>query len=113
MVKYRVCIFRRRFVEVSKMTENQHRFKQLYIDNVLDGTGEMSEELLKLFDEVLAEFDDDPEKMSTFIQSIIDEHTPPEPNELEKLKQENAELRQRQEMSEEALLQLSDMILSR
>ncbi|OJG35829.1 hypothetical protein RV01_GL001864 [Enterococcus dispar] len=73
----------------------------------------MGNELLKLFDEVLAEFNDNSDDMSTFIQSIIDEHTPPEPNELEKLKQENAELRQRQEMSEEALLQLSDMILSK
>lgn len=95
------------------MTDNQKKFKEQYIAEILDGTGEMGEELLKLFDEVLAEFNDDPEKMSIFIQSLIDEHTPPEPNELEKLKQENAELRQRQEMSEEALLQLSDMILSR
>lgn len=95
------------------MTDNQKKFKEQYIAEILDGTGEMGEELLKLFDEVLAEFNDDPEKMSVFIQSLIDEHTPPEPNELEKLKQENAELRQRQEMSEEALLQLSDMILSR
>lgn len=95
------------------MTENQKKFKEQYIAEILDGTGEMGEELLKLFDEVLAEFNDDPEKMSAFIQTIIDERTPPEPNELEKLKQENAELRQRQEMSEEALLQLSDMILSR
>ncbi|MGV3084621.1 hypothetical protein [Enterococcus dispar] len=95
------------------MTENQKKFKAQYIAEILDGTGEMGEELLKLFDAVLAEFDDDPEEMSAFIQSIIDEHIPPEPNELEQLKQENAELRQRQEMSEEALLQLSDMILSR
>lgn len=95
------------------MTENQKKFIEQYIADIFDGTGEMGEELLKLFDEVLAEFNDDPEKMSAFIQAIIDERTPPEPNELEKLKQENAELRQRQEMSEEALLQLSDMILSR
>ncbi|MBO0449363.1 hypothetical protein JZO76_07395 [Enterococcus sp. MJM12] len=95
------------------MTENQKKFKEQYIAEILDGPGEMGEELLKLFDVVLAEFNDDPEKMSAFIQSIIDEHTPPEPSELEQLKQENAELRQRQEMSEEALLQLSDMILSR
>lgn len=98
---------------MTDMTDNQERFKEQYIADIFEGTGEMDEELLKLFDVVLAEFDDDPEKMSTFIQSIIDEHTPPEPNELEKLKQENAELRQRQEMSEEALLQLSDMILSK
>ena len=95
------------------MTENQKKFKEQYIADILGGSGEMGEELLKLFDVVLAEFNDDPEKMSAFIQSIIDEHTPPEPSELEQLKQENAELRQRQEMSEEALLQLSDMILSK
>lgn len=95
------------------MTDNQKKFKALYIADILDGYGEMGEELLKLFDVVLVEFNDNPEKMSTFIQSIIDEHTPPEPSELEQLKQENAELRQRQEMSEEALLQLSDMILSK
>lgn len=95
------------------MTENQKKFKEQYIAEILDGSGEMGEELLKLFDVVLAEFNDDPEKMSAFIQSIIDEHTPPEPSELEQLKQENAELRQRQEMSEEALLMLSDMILTK
>lgn len=95
------------------MTENQVKFKELYVANVINGSGEMGEELLKLFDVVLAEFNDNSDDMSAFIQSIIDEHIPPEPNELEQLKQENAELRQRQEMSEEALLQLSDMILSR
>lgn len=95
------------------MTGSQQKFKELYINDILDGSGEMGKELLKLFDVVLAEFDDNPEKMSAFIQSIIDERTPPEPDELEQLKQENAELRQRQEMSEEALLMLSDMILSR
>lgn len=95
------------------MTENQERFKEQYIAEILDGSGEMGEELLKLFDVVLAEFNDNPEKMSAFIQSIVDEHTPPKPGELEQLKQENAELRQRQEMSEEALLMLSDMILTK
>lgn len=95
------------------MTDNQKKFKEQYIADVLDGSGEMGDELLELFDAVLAEFNDDPEEMSAFIQSIIDEHTPPEPDELEKLKQENEELRQRQQMSEEALLQLSDMILSK
>ena len=98
---------------MTDMTDNQQKFKELYINDIINGSGEMGEELLKLFDVVLAEFNDNPEKMSAFIQSIIDEHTPPEPNELEQLKQENAELRQRQEMSEEALLQLSDMILSK
>lgn len=34
------------------------------------------------------------------------------PSELEQLKQENEELRQRQDMSDEAVLELADMILS-
>ena len=93
------------------MTENQHRFKQLYIDNVLDGIGEMGEELLKLFDEVLAEFNDNPEKMSAFIQSIIDEHTPPELSEVELLEQENLKLRQRLEMTEGAVIELARMVI--
>lgn len=95
------------------MTENQVKFKDLYVTNVINGSGEMGKELLALFDVVLTELNGDPESMSAFIDSIIDEHTPIEPNELEQLKQENEELRQRQEMSEEALLQLSDMILSK
>lgn len=95
------------------MTENQVKFKELYVANVINGSGEMGEELLVLFDLVLAEFNGDPEEMSAFIDEILAEHTPTEPNELEQLRQENAELRQRQEMSEEAILQLSDMILSK
>lgn len=95
------------------MTDNQKKFKELYIAEVINSSSEMSNDLLKLFDAVLNEFDNNPLEMDGFIKSIIDEHTTPEPNELEQLKQENAELRQRQEMSEEALLQLSDMILSK
>lgn len=95
------------------MTDNQIKFRELYIKNILDGSGEMGKELLALFDVVLAEFNGDPETMSAFIDSIIDEYTPPEPDELEQLKQENAELRQRQEMSEEALLMLSDIVLTK
>ena len=51
-----------------------------------------------------------PEGWTTDLESV---QPPDKPSELEQLKQENAELRQRQEMSEEALLQLSDMILSK
>ena len=50
------------------------------------------------------------EGWTTDLESV---QPPDKPSELEQLKQENAELRQRQEMSEEALLQLSDMILSK
>lgn len=90
------------------------RFKELYVSTVIEQGLPMDAELLALFDELLVSaFNDDPEQMSAFIQSIIDEQTPPEPSELELLQQENKELKQRQELAEEALLDLSDMLLSR
>lgn len=96
------------------MAKIKEEFIRLYVDIVLQKNEPMSTRLLELFDQILTqEFDDNPELMSQFIQSIIDEQTPPEPSELELLQQENEELRQRQEMAEEALLMLSDMILSR
>ena len=96
------------------MTEQLQRFKELYISLVIEQGLAMDEEMLSLFDELLSgEFDDNQELMSQFIQSIIDEQTPPEPSELEQLQQENKELKQRQELAEEALLMLSDMLLSR
>lgn len=97
----------------SELTENQQKFKELYEQEIIISEGAMSEELLALFDVVLLELGSSPELMDTFIQSIIDEHTEQEPSELELLKQENAELKQRQELTEEALLTLSDMILTR
>ena len=96
------------------MTEQLQRFKELYTSLVLEQELPMNEEMLQLFDVLLQEqFDDNPELMSAFIQSIIDEQTPPEPSELELLQQENAELKQRQLMAEDALLALSDMLLNR
>lgn len=96
------------------MEEQLQRFKELYISLVIEQGLAMDDEMLTLFEELLAgEFDDNPELMSAFIQSIIDEQTPPEPSELELLQQENAELKKRQEMAEKALLSLSDMLLNR
>lgn len=88
-------------------------FKERYIEECIIN-GRMSKDLSSLF-EVIAheEFGDDPLKMDAFIQSIVDENTEIEPSEFDLLKQENEELKQRQEMTEEALLTLSDMLLSR
>lgn len=52
------------------MTENQILFKELYIRDVVENRGEMSSQLLSLFDVVLEELNDDPEKMDTFIEEI-------------------------------------------
>lgn len=90
------------------------KFKELYIKEIIEGEGAMSDELNALFDYILVnEFHDSSEAMSEFIQSIIDENTVQEPSELDLLRQENEELKQRQEMSEEAILTLSDMLLTR
>jgi len=94
--------------------DKKKRFKNLYISLVIEQGQAMSEELNELFEYLLLnEFNDNPEKMSDFIQSIVDENTEVEPSELEILRQENEELKQRQEMAEEAILSLSDMLLSR
>jgi len=92
---------------------NKERYKDLYVQLVIKENGSTTPEMDDLFVLILGEFDDDPEKMSKFIQSIIDENTEKEPSELDLLKQENNEMKQRQEMTEEALLALSDMLLSR
>ena len=52
------------------MTDNQKQFCQLYAKDVLIQKGEMSEELLALFEMVLKEFGDEPERMSLFIENI-------------------------------------------
>ena len=91
----------------------KEKYKELYIQHIIKEDGSTTEEMRELFTIVLEEFGDDPEKMSEFIQSIVDENTEKKPTELDLLKQENNELKQRQEMAEEALLTLSDMLLSR
>lgn len=71
---------------------NKEKFKELYIEDVIVSASSMGDELLELFDVVLAEFEDDPEKMSEFIQSIIDENTPHVPTETEILQNQVAQL---------------------
>lgn len=103
------------------MTEQLQRFKELYISLVIEQGLAMDDEMLNLFEELLAgEFDDNPELMSAFIQSIIDEQTPPEPSELELLQQENEELKTRiekmaaqQELTDGAVMDLATMLLTR
>ena len=90
------------------------KFKELYIEVVIHNGDQMTEEMKLLRETILSEeFGDDPEQMDAFIQSIVDENSESQPSELDLLKQENNELKQRQEITEEALLALSDMLLSR
>lgn len=91
----------------------KEKYKELYIKHVIKEKSSTTEEMDELFSIVLEEFDDDSEKMSEFIQSIVAENTERQPSELDLLRQENEELKQRQEMAEEALLTLSDMYFSR
>lgn len=91
----------------------KEKYKELYIKHVIKEKSSTTEQMDELFSIVLEEFDDDSEKMSEFIQSIVAENTESQPSELDLLRQENEELKQRQEMAEEALLTLSDMYFSR
>lgn len=89
-------------------------FKQKYIQKIITEQGAMDDELNDLFEFLLVnEFNNNPENMGDFIRSIVEDNTEKKPSELDLLKQENEELKQRQEMTEEALLVLSDMLLSR
>ena len=64
------------------------QFKELYVHDCINGDG-MSDELNQLFEKVLLEeFDDDHNLMDDLIQSIIDENTPKEPTETERLSDE-------------------------
>lgn len=91
----------------------KERYKELYIQHVIKETGPSTPEMSELFNVILEEFNDSEIKMDAFIESIIDENTVKELTEIDKLRQENEELKQRQEMAEEAILSLSDMLLSR
>lgn len=89
-------------------------FKQKYIQKIITEQGAMDDELNDLFEFLLVnEFNNNPENMGDFIRSIVEDNTEKKPSELDLLKQENKELKQRQETTEEALLALSDMLLSR
>lgn len=98
----------------------KEEFKQKYIEKVLNGSG-FDEELNQMFEAVLlGEMNDDPEKMSEFVQSIVDEYTPQEPSDLELLKAENQKLQaaiksmeEESEMMQTAFMEISDYIFSK
>ena len=96
------------------MDKKKERFSTLYKKIILEDKGYMNKELKELFEDILTnEFDNNPELMSGFIRSIVDENTEREPSDLDKLKLENELLRQEMAITQEALLEISDMILSR
>ncbi|WP_144772191.1 hypothetical protein [Enterococcus casseliflavus] len=91
----------------------REEFKKQYIEKVLNGSG-FDDELNHLFESILLnEMNDDPEEMSLFIQSIVDENRPKELTELELLKQENKQLQEESEMIQAAFMELSDYVFSK
>lgn len=91
----------------------REEFKQQYIEKVLNGSG-FDDDLNSLFENILLnEMNDDPEEMSLFIQSIVDEIRPKEPTELELLKLENKQLQEESEMIQTAFMELSDYVFSK
>ena len=88
-------------------------FKRQYIEKCINGDG-FDDELNRLFELILLEeMNDDAEKMSLFIQSIVDENRPKEPTELELLKLENKQLQEESEMIQTAFMELSDYVFSK
>lgn len=91
----------------------REEFKKQYIEKVLNGSG-FDDELNRLFESILLnEMNDNPEEMSLFIQSIVDENRPKELTELELLKQENKQLQEESEMIQAAFMELSDYVFSK
>lgn len=91
----------------------REEFNKQYIEKVLNGSG-FDDELNRLFESILLnEMNDDPEEMSLFIQSIVDENRPKELTELELLKQENKQLQEESEMIQTAFMELSDYVFSK
>ncbi|QQU16502.1 hypothetical protein I6I79_00460 [Enterococcus casseliflavus] len=91
----------------------REEFKKQYIEKVLNGPG-FDDDLNRLFESILLnEMNDDPEEMSLFIQSIVDENRPKELTELELLKQENKQLQEESEMIQAAFMELSDYVFSK
>jgi len=96
-------------------------FKQKYIQKIITEQGAMDDELNDLFEFLLVnEFNNNPENMGDFIQSIVDEYSPQEPSELELLKEENQKLQtaiksmeEESEMIQTAFMELSDYVFSK
>lgn len=87
------------------------RFKELYVRDCINGDG-MSAELNQLFEKILLEeFNDDHTKMDELIQSIIDENTPKEPDEIDKLKVENKRLNDELTSTQMALTDVYEILL--
>lgn len=90
------------------MTDLQKKFIEAY--NAADQT--ITGQAAELFQELLAkEFDDDPDKMSAFMESLQDPDAGI--NIIEKLQLENEQLKQSVKLNEATILELADMILSR
>ena len=87
------------------------QFKELYVRDCINGDG-MSAELNQLFEKILLEeFNDDHTKMDDLIQSIIDENTPKEPDEIDKLKVENERLNDELTSTQMALTDVYEILL--
>ena len=87
------------------------KFKELYVRDCINGDG-MSAELNQLFEKILLEeFGDDHNLMDDLIQSIVDENTPKEPDEIDKLKVENERLNDELTSTQMALTDVYEILL--
>lgn len=99
---------------------SKEKYKNLYLESMKEDKP-TTEEMDILFQDILLnEMNDDPEKMSEFVQSIVDEYSPKEPSDLELLKAENQKLQaaiksmeEDSEMMQAAFMEISDYIFSK
>ncbi|MGH1803343.1 hypothetical protein [Enterococcus gallinarum] len=92
------------------MKEKKQRFTKLYKKIILEEKGYMNEDLNSLFDSLLCEeFDNNPELMSEFIQSIVNDNSIEDLSESITIEKEIKDIRKQIKIMQESLLKIANL----
>lgn len=92
------------------MEEKKQRFTKLYKKIILEEKGYMNEDLNSLFDSLLCEeFDNNPELMSEFIQSIVNDNSIEDLSESITIEKEIKDIRKHIKIMQESLLKIANL----
>lgn len=92
------------------MEEKKQRFTKLYKKIILEEKGYMNEDLNSLFDSLLCEeFDNNPELMSEFIQSIVNDNSIEDLSESITIEKEIKDIRKQIKIMQESLLKIANL----
>lgn len=95
------------------MGEKKQRFTKLYKKIILEENGYMNDELNSLFDSLLCEeFDSNPESMSEFIQSIVNDNSIENLSESITIEKEIEDIRKQIKIMQESLLKIASLNLT-